>query len=323
MLYYKTIICILFFPILFLGCNEETCCDNPEEIIAFEAPLDQDFENLINSACNLLIQEHTFMAEQGTLFTSIAGAQIEIIGEQCFIDANGVPITGEITLQFIEIYNRETMLPCDKTTLGLNPEGNKQLLTTAGIFYVNFLYNGENIPHTCQAFIIVPNSQTGGQQLNMDYWEGIVDSNRNLFWTLAPDAFVESNETSYFTQIKTGWFGLAQFFESNLPQTTIKALVTQGYHFNNASVYLSYAGQKHGLAHFDSFQEETNFFSEHYGKVFTGATAHIIFVTEDNNSWRYAIKTITVEEDHLVTFIHSETQITTLENLKTLLSNLP
>jgi hypothetical protein len=52
-------------------------------------------------------------------------------------------------------------------------------------------------------------------------------------------------------------------------------------------------------------------FSEHYGQIPVGLACHIIFATEDNGNWRYAIKGVTTTANTTYTFTQAETTVGT------------
>jgi hypothetical protein len=62
----------------------------------------------------------------------------------------------------------------------------------------------------------------------------------------------------------------------------------EGYDNTNSAIYLSYDGEgTNALAKLDTFT--AGLFSEHYGQPL-GLACHIIFVTEENGQWKYAIR---------------------------------
>ncbi len=64
-------------------------------------------------------------------------------------------------------------------------------------------------------------------------------------------------------------------------------------------------------------------FSEHYGQIPIGLEMHIIFATEDNGQWRYAIQEVTVVDNAVYTFTLAETTLGTLEQMVAAINALP
>ncbi|MEX0997547.1 MAG: hypothetical protein WDZ45_10900 [Flavobacteriaceae bacterium] len=312
----------LFFMFTLLSCDRETCCDEPIEDITFIAPTSQEFDSLREEALNQSIQGGTFIADEGVNFTSNNGAQLQIF-PGCLTTIDGELIVDEVELEFIEFYSRDQMLGPNKPTMGSMPDGNKAMLLTGGAFYINITRNGERVLPVCGIQLIVPTELTGGPDEEMTLWTGVIDTNGDLTWEPNPngEAFVEGD--SYFTFFQDfGWTNIDRFFNDPRPKTTIQVLVTEGYTAQNASVYLSVDGEETGLAHLDTFNPDTNMFSEHYGQLPVGLEVHLIFVSAEEDLWRYAIKSITISENQTYTFAHSETQTATLAELQALIAAL-
>ena len=62
------------------------------------------------------------------------------------------------------------------------------------------------------------------------------------------------------------------------------------------------------LAKLDTYTA-TGLFSEHYGQIPVGLACHIIFATEENGQWRYAIKGVTIAANQTYTFTLAETTV--------------
>ena len=313
---------LLIFSSL-ISCDQETCCDNPIEGDVFTAPFPERFNELREESLIQLVQKETFIADEGIEFTSSKGAQLQIF-PGCLTTLNGTPVVDEVELEFIELYSRVEMLAPNKPTMGLMPDGNKAMLLTGGAFYINITRNGEAVLPVCGLQLVVPTALTGGPDEEMTLWTGVIDDNDNLTWEPNPngETFMEGDNYIVFFQ-DFGWTNIDRFFEDPRPKTTLQVLVTEGYTAQNASVYLSVDGEETGLAHLDTFNPNSNLFSEHYGQIPVGLEAHLIFVTAEENLWRYAIKPITISENGLFTIVHSETRTATLEQLQILIAALP
>ena len=75
---------------------------------------------------------------------------------------------------------------------------------------------------------------------------------------------------------------------------------------------MSYDGEgQNALAKLDTYDSVTGLFSEHYGQIPIGLECHVIFATEDNGQWRYAIKGVTVAANDSYTFTLAETMLGT------------
>lgn len=109
-----------------------------------------------------------------------------------------------------------------------------------------------------------------------------------------------------------GWTNVDKFYSDPRPRTTILAAVPTGYDNTNCAIYLSYDGEgQNALAKLDTYNSTTLQFSEHYGQIPIGLACHVIFATEDNGNWRYAIKAVTVAAGDVYTFTLAETTVGT------------
>lgn len=316
-----------FFSLLclftFISCDRETCCDDPIEESSFTAPSQESFSLLREEALSQKIQNTTFIASAGIEFTSTNGTQLQI-SPDCLTTLEGTPIVDEVELEFIEFYSRDEMLAPNRTTMGRMPDGNKAMLLTGGAFYINVTQNGEAVVSACGIQLIVPTALTGGPDEEMTLWTGVIDNQDNLTWEPNLNGKIFTQGDSYFAFFSDfGWTNIDRFFNDPRPKTTLQVLVTEGYTAQNASIYLSFNQETTGLAHLDTFNHNTNMFSEHYGQLPIGLEAHLIFVTAEETLWRYAIKPITISENDLFTIAHSETQTATLEELQALIAALP
>jgi hypothetical protein len=65
-------------------------------------------------------------------------------------------------------------------------------------------------------------------------------------------------------------------------------------------------------------------FSEHYGMIPIGLEVHLIFVTESEGDWSYAVQGTTIVDGHLTAFDSPDDFIeTTTDGLVTVINALP
>ena len=134
--------------------------------------------------------------------------------------------------------------------------------------------------------------------------------------------FVEGGQYYAFLE-QFGWSNIDRFYNDSRPKTLIKAQAPIGYNFTNSAMYLSYDGEDTGLASLDTYDGTLNLFSEHYGQIPIGLECHVIFATEDNGIWRYAIKAVTIIADDIISFNFSETALATEEEFIDIINALP
>ena len=303
-----------------------SCTKNDEGDIIIR-PSAQDYKELKDAALDDLKQTFQFNAEDGNVsFTSEKGVEINING--ACLTLNGNAVTGSVDLEFVEVFDKGNMLTTNKPTMGTLPNGDKALLISGGEFLINATQNGDALETTCNIQLGIPTNLTGGVDNDMKLWKGAIDENDNLAWREVKDdtgqggVFGEGN--NYYAFIGDfGWSNVDRFYNDPRPKTTILAAVPEGYNNTNCSIFLSYDGEDTGLANLDTYDAETGLFSEHYGQIPIGLECHVIFVSEEGNNWKYAVKAVTIEENGVITFIDADTAIATQTELTTIINGLP
>lgn len=313
---------LLLTALVFTSCSKN---DNDDLVIPATA---QEFDAIRDQALEDLTQTFLFNAEDGSVnFTSDKGVEIFINGG-C-LTKNGVAVTGAVELEFVELFDRGSMLTTNKPTMGFLPNGDKALLISGGEFFVQATQNGVALETNCGFQMQIPTALTGGADNDMILWNGIIDEDGNLAWAEEKrdgagqgGVFAEGNQYYGFFQ-SFGWSNVDRFYSDPRPKTTILVAVPTGYDNTNSSVYLSYDGEESGLAGLDTYDAQTGLFSEHYGQIPIGLECHVIFATEDGGDWKYAIKAVTIIENGVITFTEGETSVATEAQLTTIINGLP
>lgn len=313
---------------LLISCNDD---DNPKTNVY--VPTAAEFSSLRDDALETLTQHFQFDVENG--YTSIItekGVTISI-DPNC-LRLNGNSVTGTIDLDYVEIFDGGNMITTNKSTMGLMNDGNKSLLISGGEFYINATQGGQQLSINCPMTLAIPTSLTNpGGDNTMSLWNGVIDENGNITWeedTANPvgneGVFIEGQgETAvYYAYFDSfGWTNVDRFYNDSRPKTTILADVPDGYNNDNSAIYIHYDGEGNALAHLDRYDEETELFSEHYGQIPIGLECHIIFVSEQNDNWLYAIKEVTITANTVYSFSISETSVVTEEQLIDAINALP
>lgn len=289
----------------------------------------EDFNNIRDLALEGITQNFQFDAAAGNItLTSEKGVDI-YINTAC-LNLNGNAVTGTINLEFVELFDKGTMLTTNKPTMGILPSGDKALLISGGEFFMNATQNGVALQTSCAIQLGIPANLTGGVDNDMILWNGIIDEDGNLAWDENKRAgangqggvFAEGNQ--YYTFLSEfGWSNVDRFYNDPRPKTTILAAVPEGYNNTNCSIFLSYDGEDAGLANLDTYDAQTGLFSEHYGQIPIGLECHVIFVSEENGNWKYAIKAVTIVENGVITFLDEEMDVVTEAQLTTIINGLP
>lgn len=306
--------------LLFLLAMSFVSCDNSDSDDALILPPSASaFKSISEQGVKKNTQNFTITAGTGVVtLTSAKGVKLSINGD-C-LTKNGVAVTGAVAIEYIELFDKGTMLVTNKPTMGIMPDGKKNLLISGGEFFIRATQGGVELKSSCSMNLIVPAALTDGVDNAMTLWVGKIDEKGELAWEQPkPNADgtggkggVQGEGTNYFVTFGNfGWTNVDRFYSDPRPKTTLLVDAPDGYDNNNSAVYLSYDGEgTNALAKLDTYTP-AGLFSEHYGQIPIGLKCHVIFVTEDNGQWRYAIKAVTVAANDVYTFTLGETTVGT------------
>lgn len=288
-----------------------------------------NFKALRAEALADLTQSKTFKAQDGLLFTSAEGTVLTI-HPSCLTDQDGNAITGDVTLSFVELYDRGDMVTTNKPLMGRQNNGPLLPLVTGGEFNIEVKQGAKILKSSCSYTLKVPAANTGAADPEMIFWKGQVDEDGNLVWEDKKENQGDRNRVNVDQEMNTynvwasgfGWTNVDRFYSFDGPKTAIKVTVPTGYDNSNASVYLAYKDQPGMLAYLDTYDTAQNYFSEHYGFVPVGMSLYVIFVSESNGSYIYAIKESTIVADATIAIQEADLQTTTAAALSSLIDGL-
>jgi len=312
---FKKIGLLFLLVITFISCDNGD--DNNNDLVL--PPSAAAFKSISTKGVKKITQNFTITAGTGVVtLTSAKGVKLNINGD-C-LTKEGVAVTGTVDIEYIELFDKGTMLVTNKPTMGVMPDGKKNLLISGGEFFIKATQGGVELKTSCSMNLIVPTALTDGLDNAMTLWTGKIDERGELAWEQPkPNADgtggkggVQGEGANYYVTFGNfGWTNVDRFYSDPRPKTTILAAAPAGYDNNNSAVYLSYDGEgNNALAKLDTYTP-AGLFSEHYGQIPIGLKCHVIFVTEDNGQWRYAIKAVTVAANDVYTFTLAETTVGT------------
>lgn len=304
-------------------------CKKEQETMRFATPNAANFKSLRNKALHDLTQNKTFKAEDGIVFTSTKGTTVTIYAS-CLEDASGNPITGEVQLSFVEIYDKGNMVITNKPVMGRNQDGDLLPLVTGGEFDIRIMQGNKNLKPRCSYNVTVPANLTGDLDYGMILWQGNINADGNLEWDNGDNAGgqeqglrVDEKTNSYnIWNGQFGWTNVDRFYSHTGPKTQIKVVVPSAYNNENSAVYLAYEDQPNLLAQLDTYNQAEKFFSEHYGFVPVGIKLHVIFTSESNGSIAYAIKEVTITDNSVINISESELNTASQSQLVALINAL-
>jgi hypothetical protein len=309
---------VLFLLVITFASCDNSDGDNNNLVLP---PTAAAFKSISSKGVQKNTQNFTITAGTGVVtITSAKGVKLNIPGD-C-LTKNGVAVTGAVDIEYIELFDKGNMLITNKPTMGMTADGKKNLLISGGEFFIKATQGGVELKTSCYMTMVVPATLTDGVDNTMTLWTGVIDDKGELAWKDAnkPNADgtgggkggVQGEGTNYYVTFGNfGWTNVDRFYSDPRPKTTLLADAPDGYDNNNSAIYLSYDGEgTNALAKLDTYTP-AGLFSEHYGQIPIGLACHVIFVTEDNGQWRYAIKAVTVAANDVYTFTLAETTVGT------------
>lgn len=332
----KHIIILLGLLVLF-GCTnkEDAQINNPYSVTP------EAFATLKRAALETKVQNFSIDATQNSLITTANGVFFTIHGN-C-LSKNGNPVTGMVDVQVVELFERGAMLTTNKPTMGALPNGDKALLISGGEFFLSIFQDGEPVDEDCDMVATIPANLTGGVDTEMTLFKGnggdqdcdtIDDDCDGITWQEITDPNGDQIEVAiqngdggenfYVAPFGDfGWTNIDRFYTDARPKTTLLVAVPSNFNSENSAVYLAYVGEPNALAALDTFNANTNTFSEHYGQIPIGLQCHVIFTSEANGQWLYAIKSVTIADGETISIMETDLSAASESVLETLINELP
>ena len=307
-------------------------CSNNKEVDFVPQPDGAALNQRFNDNREDAQQEFIVDAATGGIITGTQGTQVTF--QPNSFGLNGTPVTGNVTVKLIEIYDKASMLLKDKSTLGMRANGDKEALKSAGEFHISALQSDVEMEllemASVQSRPVDFADLDGGMQIfrgdddtDGDWVEADEDGNgENDDAEIRDGQGADGEFATYNYNIGDfGWTNLDKWYSFTGPKTEIFVDVPAEFNQDNCAVYLSYDGEPTALARMDTWNTTVEMFTEHYGLIPVGLEVHIIMVAEIDGQLNYAIQGTTIVEDHIevITSLSPITQ----SALETLINGLP
>lgn len=324
---------ILLFAITLVSCKKEV--DEQET----KKPDGVALKNFIESKINANTQKYVVDMDN-SLGTEIVGEQGTVLSfyPGQLKDKQGNSVIGNVDVELVEIYSKADMLLMNKTTMGLLPNGNHAMLVSGGQILLNAFQNGEELEIDGSLTVLFPVDNMNSSSDDMILFvKDCCDNDCNGIvcpedvWIVEEDSaagqgglFVENigGENFYYALISDfGWTNVDKFYSFTGPKTTLLVDAPEGYDHTNCAIYLSYDGEKNGLASLDKYLPETDLFTEHYGEIPIGKEVTFIIISIVEGEYSYSTKSATIVAGE--TIVLDALVPSTEANIKTVIENLP
>lgn len=292
-------------------------CKNYESIESLYQPNGTALKTLYTSNLESIKQTATFNVANGIHFTSSKGSHLRIMSN-CITTQNDQPVTGNVDLTFIEIFDRGTMLVTNKPTVGIDA-GERKLLTTGGEFFINVSQNGQALKAGCDFYLHAPTSLTGGTDPDMAQFEGNIDSNGDLTWeefSQGGEFWIgfnnEVNADAYNTFMSAfGWYNYDKFVDLGNGFTNVTFTTPTGFNNTNSAIFIASKTFPNSLSYANA-------------RIPIGAEVYYILISEHNGGFKYIVKPLqTISANQNITFNLSEMQDATTIQMINIINNLP
>jgi hypothetical protein len=328
--------------------SDDTGSDDTASELDSQAPASPGALNdLAAEAREAMTQVFTVNADN---FITIEGNEGTIVyfWPHSLLGANGLIVTGNVDIELIEVYGKGQMLASDVPTNGLLDSGEIAQLVSGGEFYVNASQNGEDLTLAHPYQVVAPVDNTAGADFDMELFTieeaGPNDKPAWIEVDAGPDNDGTNNDqqqnveiikgeggadssgasTAYsFVNQEFGWSNIDRWYSDPRPKTTIHVAVPEGWDDTNCAIYLAYTGEN-TLARFDTYDAGSELFSEHYGLLPIGLEVSVVFMTESEGEWSYAIQETTIVDNHVTVFDNPDDFLETdMEGLIAAIDALP
>jgi hypothetical protein len=311
-----------------------TGCENNDPALEKPKPDGEALMEEFGTNLNEAKQEFTVNAATGGSITGKEGTVVQFFSNG-FKKPNGETVTGDVKVELIELFSKADMLLKDMPTLG-RKDGKIATLISGGEFYVNATQDGTQLVSAGYS-LAVPTAKTGGPDTEMHLFNGkeeCTNTDCDVIWEENDKGAIQIGERGgatgggqgiqsvyYAFQSQFGWTNIDKWYSDPRPKTTIFVDVPEGYDKTNCEVYLSYDGEPTALARFDTYNDDTDLFSEHYGLIPIGLQVHFVMVSIVDGQYNYAVQAATITNNHVQ--VISALTPTTEEDLIDIINDLP
>ncbi len=287
--------------ILLSSCDKSQDSNNPNP----SAPVVpenniQALQDYFSSNMESAKQSFSIDATAGGTITSISGTEITFYANS-FINGMAQDVTGNITIELVEIFNKSDMLRLNKQTMGNFPGGELRPLLSGGEFKISAFQNGTALSlKSGVSYNMISNAPGGFADPNMQLFYGN-EVGDTLTWDpqdTLNNAGVFAEGSQYYSFLdRLNWINCDYFMDYNGPLTTVSAELPTGFTNANAMLFISFDGVN-SLTNVYGFENGVFTTAPNY-ELPVGMEVHFIAFTVINDEPHAAIVPATISDGHL------------------------
>ena len=242
-----------------------------------------------------------------TVFSTINGDKGSMIflTSTSFKDASGNPVTGSVDIELIEALDNKDMLMLNRPTVTNNGE----LLTSAGVIYINATQNGEQLQIAEPLRTMMPNN-TGEFNNNLPspfgLFSGDTAANGDFVWVEDTGNVVLDGDSAMYWDFdidSISWTNIDAF--SYPPGTVftggVDAILPSGHDGTNSSVFMYFSNINSVTSLYDG-NEDGTFTKGQWYDLEVGESVKFVVVSEVNNQWSWHVtSTVSISDPHIET----------------------
>ena len=266
-------------------------------------------------------------ADAVQLFTIASGSNQTITGSKgtmitfnanSFETMSGAPVTGNVQVELIEIFNKKDMILMNVPTMGNTVLGTAPLIS-GGEFRIKVKQNGQELRLKAGMNYTVIAPAVNGFDPNMDIFYGEENSD-TITWNQADSSAIWGQGNQYYALFDSlNWVNLDYFMNSGGPQTLVRTQLPSGFNNQNCSLFISVDGTN-TIASVWNYENGMFTTAPSY-TLPIGMNVHFVAIAMINDVPHAAIVAATIGSDHLQ--VISALTATTEAQLSADLADLP
>ncbi|MDB3906808.1 hypothetical protein N9355_05020 [Crocinitomicaceae bacterium] len=299
-----------------VSCKKEKFEPETPSIAVQKQPIDQLFEDYLDSK----VQSFTVGANTATTITGEQGTVITLSGSN-FLDASGNPLTGNVTIDLVEIYFVKDMILTNKRTLAQTGTNQYEMLSSGGEFFINVTQNGA--PVTIGTLLSVTTKSVFNPVWEMELFSGSTNVRGDVTWNAFDTVtFVQDTISVAYNfpfDNSFNWINCDYFWSYPQPQTDVSIVTPSGCDNSNTKVFLAFTDEE-SVASLNALNENV-FSTGSYYSLPEGLSLYVVVIKEENGQISYAIEQTTITTNHEVT-IPGLLNVASMQELETILESI-